>query len=658
MELNDKSVQPPDNKLFLESNFQILDVPLSIRDELRRHEPSDVEIGTTQDSVPLMTLKGVCVYDEYNPLGVVKAEIDGIVGDNDSTSVIVLFGLGLGYHAELLERRFTGQIVVYDPSLDALTATLGARPLPLSRTIVVSNTGHLLTEVQPCLQFTDEKIIAAAIPAYRQLYPEEFEHFRSTLEGAISNASIIECTVEARSLKWIQHTAANIRKAMDLPSIDAIGKRFAGKPGILVAAGPSLDRNLEHLHRAKGSALVIAVNAAARPLERAGVAPDIVAVVEGLDLRAQLNDIAWLGEVALAPTLNSFPGFFDLPVKHIFPVADYSSACSDWFSRAFGWSRFPSGGSVACTAFSILHALGCDPIVLVGQDLAYTDGFSYAGGATYGKQPMRYDKESNSLNAMERNYELEEIREVGGLDQLIQLTALETQAYGGEGKVYTTGMFNLFRSWFETAALTWASDCTLINATEGGARIKEFEEMTLKEVCERFCTEHVPAGKWLDEAVFESQPIDAQALLDVVAKDLRVISRARELADQACEIAGKACSQIEKSSLSAAEPVLRALSGVEAELRQISRENRLLDTFVSGKVNPLRVERTQDFDEDASRQAANSLRRSQKLYAVVSEGSKEVIQLFEPLVKWLSSHRTEKDDVASDDRAPSPLSTS
>ncbi|MCP4604984.1 MAG: motility associated factor glycosyltransferase family protein [Proteobacteria bacterium] len=653
MEPNDKTPLPSCDKLFLETNFKNLNIPLPLRDELKEHEPSGVEIGMASIGVPLMTLNGVNVYNENDPLGVVGLEIDGIVGDDDS-NVVALFGLGLGYHAEQLERRFKGHVVVFDPSLDVLATTLGARPLPLKRTVVVSNASHLMTEVQPNLQFTDRKIIAAAIPTYRQLFPEEFKLFKSTLEGAVSNAFIIENTVTARSLEWINHTVKNIPMVMTQPSVDAIGKRFAGVPAILVSAGPSLDRNIEHLHKAKGHALIMAVNASARPLDQAGVIPDIIAVVEGLDLRAQLKDFEWLKEVVLAPTLNSFPGFFELPARHIIPIADYSSACSDWFSRAYGWCRFASGGSVACTAFSILHELGCDPIVLIGQDLAYTDGYSYAGGATFGKQLMSYDKETNTLNAMERNYELEEIRVTGGLDEMIQFAAMETEAYGGEGMVHTVEMFSLFRSWFEAAAGTWANDRTLINATEGGARIREFEEVKLADVIERWCQEKVPVGEWIDEAAKNAERPDARALIEVVEEDLGAISRAADVAEQAGEIALSACSHIEKGGLGDAEPMLRKLATLEAELRQISRDNRLLDTFVSRKANQLRTERIEDCDDDSARQAINSLQRSQKLFTVISEGAKEVTQLFEPFKEWLNSLDSEQRHLSSDDQAMSP----
>ncbi|MCP4679409.1 MAG: motility associated factor glycosyltransferase family protein [Deltaproteobacteria bacterium] len=630
MAVNEKQSESFNGELFWESNLNLIGIPTPLVDKLRHHKPSGTKIETAKNGVPLLALHGVDVYDRQDPIGIVKGEVAAIRGDDDA-NVVALFGLGLGYHAQELARRFTGQIVVFDPSLDAMKTTLGSRRLPLERTILVSNPGHLVSEVQPRLQFTDRKIIAAAIPAYVQLFPDEFKTFKSILEEAISNSQILEATIAERSLDWIRNIAKNLPTAMMRPSINVIGDRFAGKPGILVAAGPSLGDNIEHLKKAMGHALIISVNAAAEPLSRAGVSPDIITVVEGLDLRAQLEGIDRIRDVTLAASIIAFPGFFDMNVRHLFPIADYSTVCSEWFSSALGWHRYPSGGSVACTAFAILHELGCDPIILVGQDLAYTDGKSYVESATYGRQRMEYNEKTGTLNAVERNSEIEEIRKSGGLDLLNNLKAEETEAYGGVGMVRTIAMFNLFRNWFETSARTWAADRTLINATEGGARIKAFEEMPLSTAIEKWCVEPVLARDWIDEAVNEASPSNTQALFDIIKEVLNDTIHAAEIADQARRTAAFARRQIEKNNMTKAESSLAQLAVLEAELQSASNKNRLLDVFVSGKVNKLRLKRSDDRDDDPNRQAANSLRRSERLFEAVHEGARHLLEIFDQI---------------------------
>lgn len=45
--------------------------------------------------------------------------------------------------------------------------------------------------------------------------------------------------------------------------------------GIVVAAGPSLNKNINELKKAKGKSLIIAVDTALKPLLRAGIVPDM-----------------------------------------------------------------------------------------------------------------------------------------------------------------------------------------------------------------------------------------------------------------------------------------------------------------------------------------------------------------------------------------------
>lgn len=46
-------------------------------------------------------------------------------------------------------------------------------------------------------------------------------------------------------------------------------------PAIIVAAGPSLNKNVQELKRAKGKALILVVDAALRAVVNAGITPDL-----------------------------------------------------------------------------------------------------------------------------------------------------------------------------------------------------------------------------------------------------------------------------------------------------------------------------------------------------------------------------------------------
>ena len=140
------------SSLFLESNLDKLHVPESQRDEIRNHVVKGVGLDTSTNGVPILSLHGTPLYDTRDPIGVTEKQIADIEAPDRST-IVVLFGLGLGYHAEQLERRFRCPIIIYEPSLDVIRFTLSMRPLPLERTLLVTNEAYLLHETQPRLQF-------------------------------------------------------------------------------------------------------------------------------------------------------------------------------------------------------------------------------------------------------------------------------------------------------------------------------------------------------------------------------------------------------------------------------------------------------------------------------------------------------------------------
>jgi hypothetical protein len=622
--------------LFLDANFERLRVSPKDKTRLWEHHAQNVEIELSPSGIPCMVLSGMPIYEDENPIQEAKRMVDALVGDDDANAV-VLFGLGLGYHAEQMEQRFSCSLIIYDPSADALRYTLGGRNLNLKKSILVTTVGRLMGEVEQRLQFNDKKITAAAVPSYQRLFPKQFEEFVQALNQAQVNANILESTTAIRTGDWIRHSVKNIPKAAGRKGIDILFDKFKGKPGILVSAGPSLDKNIHDLKAAMNHAVIISVNAAAAPLAKAGIKPDIIAVVEGLDLRAQFQELPWLNDTVVAPALYCFPGFYDLPARDILPVPDTTALCGRWFARAFSKPHVPSGGSVSCMAFSLLNAFGCDPLIVIGQDLAYTGGLSYTTGATFGKQTMRYDKATGRLIQVdeERNNAIESIRQASGLALLDNFEAAEVPAWGGLGGVLSVKMFNLFRSWFENAARTLGQERILINATEGGARIAGFLEMTLTEALLSYCKESFDVTAVINEAETSAPPNHIGALVQTIEEDLNSIRTIIRIAEAASRVAKQASSVVERESVTGADPELRQLAALENELGFLTRKNHIIDSYVSGKVNQLRQDRFLDMDENIDRRTVNSLKRTVHLLEVVTKGCEELTNLFVPLAAEL-----------------------
>ena len=83
-------------------------------------------------------------------------------------------------------------------------------------------------------------------------------------------------------------------------------------PAIVVAAGPSLNKNIDELKRAKGKAFIIAVDTAIKPLLKKGIIPDMFAIVDG----KKPIELVQNEEVKKIPLLTSISASHDVLEYH------------------------------------------------------------------------------------------------------------------------------------------------------------------------------------------------------------------------------------------------------------------------------------------------------------------------------------------------------
>ncbi len=162
---------------------------------------------------------------------------------------------------------------------------------------------------------------------------------------------------------------------------DAFGA-FRGMPAVVCATGPSLGAALPRLARLRDHALVIAVDASLAPMLAAGVRPHLVTCLErvaetapffrGLDPAAVADTWQVAVPVVVPEVYRAYPGPQALMYR--------TFAHFDLLDNDKG--TLGCGTSSANMAFKLAEAFGCDPILLVGQDLCYgPDAQSHAHGA-------------------------------------------------------------------------------------------------------------------------------------------------------------------------------------------------------------------------------------------------------------------------------------
>jgi len=167
---------------------------------------------------------------------------------------------------------------------------------------------------------------------------------------------------------------------------------------------------------------------------------------------------SYAGAKAVSVTAKYFTDSKGKTIKEGTPIINWIE------SRTEPLGDIQSGGSVSTSAFDLLLNMGCRPIILIGQDLAYTGREIHSAGTHHN---------DDWLPACSRVKNLDTINQ-----SVIRKRSINsTGAYGGNGNVITDFVLDLYRGWFQDSAQRIPFET--INATEGGARIKNTVEKKL-----------------------------------------------------------------------------------------------------------------------------------------------------------------------------------
>lgn len=234
-------------------------------------------------------------------------------------------------------------------------------------------------------------------------------------------------------------------------------------PVIIVAAGPSLMKNVCELKNAKGKAIIVAVAHAMKTLARNNIQPDLVAVMDpassdflDFDMEKDYHLLCCVScNRKYQEKYNGKIVYYGFPMYAEF----FSSDRTDKEIRAE-----LDTGSVATDVLSVFTACGFKNFILIGQDLAY-------------------DEDGMSHTEKEMENRVEELEKI-----------IETEGING-GKVRTRDDWELFRMYYEKRILQ-DPNLNVIDATEGGALIHGSKVMKLKDAIEQYCIKDHPVSEW------------------------------------------------------------------------------------------------------------------------------------------------------------------
>ncbi|MCM1157888.1 MAG: DUF115 domain-containing protein [Bacteroidales bacterium] len=381
-------------------------------------------------------------------------------------SVMVFLGFGNGILARQLRQSLSEHVTLlfYEPSAEIFLHTLqhyDVSDLLADENIWIAvrdlNEEKITEALYENVKFENYRFaIYDALPKYRQLFPEENQWLEDLYRKAVYNVIIYLNTRQDFGKSMAVNSIRNMRYLLNCNYRDDFNGVFPVEiPAVVVAAGPSLEKNVQVLKKMKGKAFIIAVDTALRYLAEQGIRPDLAITVDAeKPLRLFEPEEVRKMQLVIDSGASSQAAGMLSGQKLIFSGGNYNYY-HDVFKLAGRQFKFlENGGSVATVAFSLLCKWGFKRIVLVGQDLALAPDKVHAGSDDVDLFKLDGDK-------------------------------IAIEGYYGE-TVYTTWDYDAYREWLEEKISE--ADCPeVINATEGGAKIAGAVQMPLQEVLDTYC---------------------------------------------------------------------------------------------------------------------------------------------------------------------------
>ncbi len=357
----------------------------------------------------------------------------------------IVYGLGLGYHVQALldiDEAVTVTVLEADKNIITLADRYGVlHDIEDSDRVklIYDPEFKFLTEISDSLKKTQRFVIH-----YPSMQGIGNGFFREQLEEYFISDSSAR-TQETRLVgNFIKNKPGFGHEVTELQT------KFYGKTAYIIAAGPSLDKNIMDLKKVSKEDIIISTGTVFKKLLETGIVPDYVIVTDGgaftyaqtAGLTEQTTVLLYLPSVYYRIP-GEYPG-----EKYVIFQKDFPK--SEEYAKKRGYPLYETGGSVTTTALDLCVRMQCSRVVFVGLDLAYTDMRNHA---------------THTADVKEN----------------VQGNIMVQDIYGN--MVHSAKNLNLYRCWIEKRIQEEdAREIEFIDATQGGARIAGTSIKDLRDV--------------------------------------------------------------------------------------------------------------------------------------------------------------------------------
>ena len=429
-----------------------------------------------------------------DPLPAEEHDFRQLLAGVDPTEHFAFHVYGFGPHLLALFRHTGGRdaeavFAVFEPDLrhlrDALLRDDYAHFIATRRLLIftAADPADFAARMRPLASLVALGVVGVGHAPSLARDPAFFEQCRKIVADFGQTVATDTATTLAHARKTSFNVAANLREYATTPGLGRLRDAYAGRPAILVAAGPSLRKNIEAVRAAEGRAVVIAVQTALRPLLEAGVVPHFVTALDHHEISTRFyenlpDDLTT--ELVAEPKASGavLRAWRRVPGRRLTLLGN-DFAESTLRELRLARPRLSAGTTVAHLSFSLAEWMGCSTAILVGQDLGFSDGLAYTPGTGYDDV---WRPETGRFGTFEMRQWEHIARDRAAL--------LRVEDWRGDATYTERRLFSYLQHFEQLFA---ATPMRVIDATEGGVAKRHTERMTLAEAVVTFCREEICA---------------------------------------------------------------------------------------------------------------------------------------------------------------------
>ena len=433
--------------------------------------------------------KKFLIHSKYDP---VKEAIQIIEKNKEKIEQhqhVLFYGVGLGYHVRTFIEQYPEKLVsTYEPIEEiakVCAVSTGQTMLNKSQirySFIEEEAKDMEKHLYTISNHLTQQILLIILPSYERFFKDKtlqfLEKFKEIVQ--VTNQNIV--TYSAFSKTWMINSLMNLSSTFKNPNfLLEYSDIFRNQPVILVAAGPSLNEEIENLREIKkdGTAYIFAVGSANKALIAQGIYPDAIFTYDPQAHNHTVFQSILDEKITSIPIIYGTTVGYETIQRYPGPKC-YFVTSQDTVTQQFHSTQLPvvdDAYSIAIVTLELLYQLQVKSITLVGQNFAFKNELYYS------MEIQRYNKEERKIS-----------------DARVQTRDLEDSYYVPDvygNDVLTNKTFDNMRKLMEQYILR-NPQIQVYNTTVGGAQIKGTSFSLLKKLMEVNFTHRIVSDHWIE----------------------------------------------------------------------------------------------------------------------------------------------------------------